>query len=255
MPLYLLIALELKTTKPKTYLFRAWLKKGEDIPKRVVLKHDVTSLKGIPTLIEDSLRKILPDLEQNEGKLTLEFFLPTELLNYDVEEWRPGSDYPIGVDYSVIVRPLERIGKYDRRIRLHRYWKNNKLEDTVTNCAEWLETAAHDCLLPILDKGYVFLGLNFVPDKEFFKELVSSGTPMALWIRQETAKQWQCDLYHQEFCRCRLEELPERLRQQRSISWKQSQRKHTGHLSLLWDDPNRIPLELQETFKLDNLVP
>lgn len=248
-----MIALEPKSKKPKTYLFQAWLKKGADIPKRIVLKQETTPLKGLATLIENSLREIQKEVQQNQGKLTLEFFLPTELLNYDIEEEMAGSDYPIGVDYCVVVRPLERLKQYDRLNRLCRYWgENDKLKDTLGNCAEWLEIAGC-CLVPVLDKGLIFLGLNFVPDKQFFKELVCSGTPMALWIRSEKVKQWQCDLYHQEFCYCRLKELPERLRLKRSVSWGES--KHTGHLSLLWDDPNRIPIELQEDFELRHFQP
>jgi len=249
-PLYLLIALEPKTKKPKTYLVQAWLIKGPESPRRITLKQETIPLKGVPTLIKNLLGEIKVELRQNKNKLTLEFFLPTDLLNNDVEEWIPGSDYPIGVDYCVVVRPLERVRLNERLNRLHGYWESHKLTNAVKECAVWLETA-DNC--SNLNEGVIFFGLNFVPDKNCFKELVKSGIPMALWIRQETAKQWQNDLYHQEFSCCRLEELPECLRKQRRVSWNQY--KHTGHLSLLWDDPTRIPQELQEGFKLSDLQP
>lgn len=255
-PLYLLIALEPKTKKPKTYLFQAWLVKGQDLPKRIVLQQEVVSLKekDILILIKNLLGEIKIELQQNKEKLTIEFFLPTDLLNQNIEEWMSGRDYPLGIDYCVVVRPVERVKQNERLNRLQRYWENYKLRNAVKECAVWLETTTDCRLLPsLLNKGVIFFGLNFILNKECFKELVCSGVPMALWIRQETAKQWQCDWYTQEFSGCQLEELPERLRIKRIDSW--GQHKHTGYLSLLWDDPNRIPLELQEGFNLGDLQP
>jgi len=98
-----------------------------------------------------------------------------------------------------------------------------------------------------LDEGLFFFILTFVPQPDFVFSLIKAGVPIALWSRrayQEIHKEFNALLSscHQ------LEQLPESVRKERQTTWetKQHSRQHSRQISLLWNDPNRLPLKQLE---------
>lgn len=62
-----------------------------------------------------------------------------------------------------------------------------------------------------------------------------------LWPRREMLSEARHRLLRRYTGPRPLRELPEALRQVRECVWVHSAYTHTGSLSLLWDDPNRVP--------------
>ncbi len=242
-PLHLVIVLEPKSKKSKKYNVQAWLfEQGKNYPKQIHEKENIV-LKELPEQIKQARGKINQLLIQNQNRLTLEFFLPIDLLlSYPLEEeYLPQSKGPIGCDYYVLVRPLERLQNEDAFLRLCKIWnQGEKLPQSFASCARWLTEIDPKWGK---DLGKVF-SLNFKPEPAFLGELIGFGTPIVMWIREETAKERHSRL-HQEWSCCRLADIPKTLYEERcSIFWDQD-KKHTGHLSLLWDDPTRVPPSFQ----------
>ncbi len=242
-PLHLVMVLEPKSKKSKKYDVQAWLfRKGKEGSEQIYVKENIT-LKELPEQIKQARGKVSQVLIQNPNSLTLEFFLPIDLLlNHNIEgECLPKSTCPISFDYCVLVRPLERLNNEDAFLRLCQVWKKGeKLQQSFEHCAKWLTEADSKWGK---DLGKVF-SLNFKPDSDFLGELIGFGTPIVMWIRDEAAKEWHFKLYQEWLC-CRLADIPKTLyEERRSIFWDHD-KKHTGHLSLLWDDPNRAPPRFQ----------
>jgi len=242
-PLHLVMVLEPKSKKSKKYDVQAWLfEQGKDGSKQIYVKENIT-LKELPEQIKQARGKVSQILIQNPNSLTLEFFLPIDLLlNHDIEgECLPQSTCPISFDYCVLLRSLERLKNEDAFLRLCQVWnKGDKLQQSFENGAKWLTEPDPKWGK---DLGKVF-SLNFKPDPAFLGELIGFGTPVVMWIRDETAKEWHFKLYQEWSC-CRLADIPKTLyEERRSIFWDHD-KKHTGYLSLLWDDPTRVPPSFQ----------
>jgi len=242
-PLHLVIVLEPKSKKSKKYDVQVWLfEQGKDGSKQIYMKENIT-LKELPEQIKQAREKVSQVLIQNPNSLTLEFFLPIDLLlNHNIEgECLPKSKCPISFDYCVLVRPLERLHNRDAFLRWCQIWKKGeKLQQSFEHCTKWLTKVDPKWGK---DLGKVF-SLNFKPDSDFLGELIEFGTPIVMWIRDEVAKEWHFKLYQEWSC-CRLADIPKTLyEERRSIFWDHD-KKHTGHLSLLWDDPTRIPPRFQ----------
>lgn len=242
-PLHLVMVLEPKSKKSKKYDIQTWLfEQGKDGSKQIYVKENIT-LKELPEQIKQAREKVSQVLIQNPNSLTLEFFLPIDLLlNHNIEgECLPKSKCPISFDYCVLVRPLERLHNRDAFLRWCQIWKKGeKLQQSFASCARWLTEADPKWGK---DLGKVF-SLNFKPDSDFLGELIEFGTPIVMWNRDEVAKEWHFKLYQEWSC-CRLADIPKTLyEERRSIFWDHD-KKHTGHLSLLWDDPTRVPPSFQ----------
>lgn len=246
-PLHLVMVLEPKSKKSKKYDIQTWLfEQGKDGSKQIYVKENIT-LKELPEQIKQARGKVSQVLIQNPKSLTLEFFLPIDLLlNHNIEEeYLPKSTCPISFDYCVLVRSLERLNNEDALLRLRQIWnKGEKLQQSFEHCARWLTEAPVE--LDEEDLGKVF-NLNFKPTPAFLHELINLGVPVVMWIKEETAKGWLSELCKKWSC-CSLADIPNILhKERRSIFLKQlnQDKKHTGHLSLLWDDPTRVPPSFQ----------
>jgi hypothetical protein len=242
-PLHLLI--ELEPELDDNFIVSAWRVKSPEDIKNISLYDDKTfTLDDMPKLIDELLDEIHDALIAIEEPLTIEFFLPKHLLCYDVAFWTPEDDYPIGVDYQVVIRSRERLIEKKLQRRWYRYWNHCKgvLQNEPKTCVAWLDKP-QKTLLSKLDDGFIFFILTFVPQPDFVFSLIRAGVPIALWSRQANQE------IHKEFnallssCH-QLEQLPESVRKERRTTWETKQ--HSGQISLLWDDPNRLPLKQLE---------
>jgi len=201
------------------------------------------------------------------SELTLEFILPRNLISHDVDQWEIDRDFPhsIGTSYPVVVRSLDRLSKR----KLHSPWlqkwrwlqENGHREDA--EAVYWL--ASRGTLSPrsvranlLLEPSLVALAMAFPPEDTFdltTDELTAAlyaGVSVVLWCRGE--------IPHTEFERDvrallsghGLAELPAqvlRLRQ-KADQIPDSSRPLGSHLTLLWDDADRIPASFTRSVRL-----
>jgi hypothetical protein len=253
LPAYLLIELALKYKDKKYYTVQAWLFMTTENVKNIYTK-DKAILNEMPILTKEILG-IIDDLNVNHKQLTIEFILPRHLLCHNVEHWTDEWGDPLGIRYRVVVRSHERL----RNKKLQRFWcacwneakQKGTLQQAVKTCAVRIDKTPLRHFHSKVDNGKFCFILTSVPkimknlEKDVFFALTKSGVPIALWPRQINSAH---ELIQQlnELLSCPLEQLPQCLFKNRYDLWKDEKEQHTGyHLSLLWDDPDRIPPDLQ----------
>jgi len=255
LPPYLLIELAPKNNN-KYYAVQAWLfMSSENIRKVYVEDKKPITLNEVPTLIEEIL-EVIDRFKVNHNQLTIEFILPKHLLLSNVEHWKDGNGDPIGANYRVVVRSRERL----RDKKLQRFWcpcwdeakKQGALQQAAKNHTVLVNETQLRKFRTKVDAGKLCFVLASIPHiltdikKDVFFALTKSGVPIALWPRhiknRDELKQQLSKLLS-----CTLEQLPQCLFKSRRNLWENENEQHTGyHLSLLWDDPDRIPPELQD---------
>ena len=246
-PLHLLIRLEQKNPNKSEYMVQAWLFEGESA-REVYTEESPLPLDRLPDHVGNILECIDDRLCSVSEELTMEFFLPDPLLNHDIEDLKiEEDDDPIGTDHRVVIRSLNRLqNSPSRKRRWFRYW--NKCKDALKNdpreCMFRVDESEKSFPRSRLEEGTVFFILNSLPEQGTLIRLIRSGVPIALWPRQKNSED-KLSVSCQT-----LDELPEFIRKKRLRIWESNGEEHTGHVSLLWDDPKRVPLLEKKKKKL-----
>jgi hypothetical protein len=196
----------------------------------------------------------------SQFQLTVEFFLPKELLNEPVDSWEPDNEYgfgnslPIGYDYKVVVRSNERLSsRYRARNLWWDKWQQVTQDETKPASGYFFSTTecpddSKNLFYQLNQKHFIGCSLQaalFATNQDnFFWCIYRAGIPIALWLRRHL-----CGLNYQDEIQNLLDsttiaELPEAVWQQRRLAREQqaSFEEHIGyHLSLWWDNPYRLP--------------
>jgi hypothetical protein len=257
LPQYLLIELAPKNKHGKyyTYTVQAWLFTGSEPIRNIYTKDKAMTLEAMPELIDEIL-EVVCDFKVSP-QLMIEFILPRDLLYHNIEHCLAESDEPIGIHYPVVVRSRERMRKRRLQQDWCQYWEKAKkkgvLQQMAKTCEVRAETQMDQTQLRKLtgepEKGKICFVFSSVPKmvmdskKDLFFTLIRWGMPIALLPRHINSdnefKQVLSILRS-----CSLEHLPQRVFEIRRKLWQNNKEQHTGyHLSLLWDDPDRIPPE------------
>lgn len=194
-------------------------------------------------------------------QLTVEFFLPQELLNEPVDSWELDDEYgcgkslPIGYDYKVVVRSNTRLSyRYPYRNLWREKWE--QVTQNETKLASECFFSTTECpddptnFFYQIQQQY-FLGCSLqaallaASQDNFFWCIYHAGIPIALWLRRHLYNlNYQDEI--QNLLDCTIAELPEAVWKQRRVAREQqvSLEEHIGyHLSLWWDNPYRLPPE------------
>jgi transcriptional regulator with XRE-family HTH domain len=188
------------------------------------------------------------------GEVRVEFVLPLDLINLPVDRWRvPELDVPLGVQYPVVVRSLERM----RAQNWHRVWRSR-----------WRHLAAEPGASLVLrgdstdkpdshgfarqlhaDPRYVGMVLSEPPvraDGQGVTEMTQAlraGLPFLVWSRDDCHAPTFRDAVAELLGDGELADLPERVRDMR----RRAETAPTGdgdtgpqHLAVLWDDPDQL---------------
>jgi len=209
--------------------------------------------KNLPSVIDSILHdKILPKHAVCRDEFTIEFFLPKNLLFEPIDQWLLDADLgeTLGSGYKLVIRSSERFESKKAFNLLNDYWC--RLKKRIPN---FLQNHPKQMIYNIpkgevvgiqteLEDGKLLFILNFMSDQDFLYTLIKHGVPLLLWTRKNPT----CDEEIKEFdnllfCCATLEQLPEKLRKERLriVEHELDQSRMTFNLSLLWDDPNKIP--------------
>lgn len=216
----------------------------------------------LPALVATALEEAQHLLRYRIPDLTIEFCLPYELMSDDVDQLsKPDpqvGERCLGTLYPVIVRPFYRLmdsgesrGWWEARWHniKRRILDQNPDEAQVWICAED-EQLLDRVVVRLTDRSQkiCFLGLPFTPagkmgELSIFTEMMRAGIPVALWPRLRNAQMELPDIHSllsellSDEC---LAELPNHLQSRRLNV--HANRQHPGnHMTLLWDDADRIP--------------
>jgi hypothetical protein len=125
---YFVVQIEEDPVTPHQYRLAVWLQDGRGRDEVLQLDDEPCPLPDIPGQIDRLLGEIAARIATRVGDPTIEVILPRTLLGHPVDRWPirvgPGeTPYPIGIEYPVVVRSLERMGNQMLRHRWQRKWR------------------------------------------------------------------------------------------------------------------------------------
>ncbi|TCJ34214.1 hypothetical protein E0504_33670 [Parafrankia sp. BMG5.11] len=207
--------------------------------------------------VSGAVRKAERILSHTADELSLEFVLPFDLLDAEVEWWRKedrfGPPRPLVLDYSVTLRSLERVESPELHRVLRERWRY--VDQPADSATYWCAAHPHAGALSLeaalrADKRLIALVLSGPPHSgsRAMGELLAglrTGIAGILWRRTHGLDKADPDeslraaLAHQ-----RAADLPRATRHLRldaQLLPPEEQLLHLGRqVALLWDDPHRI---------------
>jgi hypothetical protein len=259
-PLRSFVVVELREDgpRPDLYLMSVWLQHDNGYGRALHVNDDQPlPLHLLPGQLDAVLLELAQEGVEEIGDVTIEFVLPQELLGHAVDQWPvllAGMNHEIGTVYPVVVRSLERIRNPMFRARWQRRWRQLREYGGAANAdlVQWLHWGDADhgrALAQLLAPGEespVCLIVSFSaaagsPPTAITAGLVA-GVPVMLWCRDgRFAARFEADIPRQMYARP-LTDLPALVLRLRQEASRHGDPEHLGrHLSLLWDDPERIP--------------
>jgi hypothetical protein len=273
------------TFTAEEFVVRAWAWRGNDTITELAFDDarqqftHTASLDTMPEVIRQLRRvnaRMLPD---EEGSLTIELFVPSELLHYAVDTFPfpvgIKKSVDLGVKYPIVVRSLERISdKYFDVLQDQWRAKWLRFRDLVSathDRTEGIEPAARapvaespedipelllwicqlqDRSLAQLDQGLGNDGVigmaslvapaELPPELDVITTMLDAGVPIAFWLRKTAAAP---DI--EQICRTlltikQINRLPQLLWERRK-NFGATDPQIWRNVTLMWDDPNRLP--------------
>lgn len=254
-PLYLLIELAPKAEAPDCYIVQAWAW-SEYRKQRIFAEDTPLSLDAIPQVINALIEAIVDDqLAANNEHPAIEFFLPRALLDKDVDQWVLEDEETLGLRHTVAIRFRERTAEKKYWPAWMNRWNGFDLahpySQSMIEKVDTLEGCASRALRLRLEEVICLTLTCPLPSgsevqNRLFSMLLRSGTPIALWPRQcKVSLDELQQMIETLLAGDTLERLPGVVWKCRKAAWKEGGECLPGnHLTLLWDDPNRLPHKL-----------
>ncbi|MEA5582910.1 hypothetical protein VB620_16360 [Nodularia harveyana UHCC-0300] len=254
---YLMVSIKDNNAYPNTFQISGWLASDEIIKnsesdliplnnqhsgvnfEECQVTENLYALEQIQEIVRNYQRQI--NCIREVDKLIIEFFLPASLLCLDVDKWIADPKHQIlwGSLYQVRIRSLDRLSiQYrDRKEIWKRKWiavqkcKNpsQQFVSSYSNCN------ADTLVRRLQDEKFVGLKLSSVLKSDYVSiasALYYTGTPIALWLRCDP-QDGDCKTQLNKLLEVEhLLQLPNQIFEQRC--------KSNQHISLIWDDPNRV---------------
>lgn len=216
----------------------------------------ICNLNEVSLELNQFLEKALRLLRGKNYCLTIEVFLPTDLMGMEIDRWKISDpvdeDMTLGIKYPIRLRSLERL---DLRYLDHylSQWRESwhqvrKLLENTPN-QEWFETLAEienfswKLLKVNLNKK---IGLKVTCHhpksmrKDLFKAILQAKTPVAIWTRTDIPNLDQVTAIDEILSFKPLCHLCESVRQTREKADAQTGEHLGHHLALLWENPYRL---------------
>jgi hypothetical protein len=210
---------------------------------------ETLTFKEIPQAINIFLNQIG---ECSSSKLTIEIFLPLELINEAVDSWEIENEFGFPVklsgEYKVIVRSIERLLPTYSRYKGFWHEKWARLQKIIINSVFsafvlWEDDDLKKLFVELKKENIIGIQLRKTPIEtgkgSVFAVILSTAIPVALWLRCHLP---ECSQQVDGLLRCCIDQLTETVAKQRLEALPQPENSHIGHhLSLLWEDPYRLP--------------
>jgi hypothetical protein len=263
---YLLVKLEPTDEAQSQFKVSAWIWRGRDSVTRLYFDDGgekkqpttTTDLQGMPGVLETLLWQTFTALNKNTAGLTIEIFVPYQQLGYEADRWLIPAGFnkiSVGVKYPVVVRSYDRIAEKTQAWfwdAWNEKWDQFQALQAKGDPIVWVCEMQENKLLEKELSGANKVGLASLvaPDElppvnnlSLIQRLLTSGMPIAFWLRKTADN----PIVARKACRNllaakQLKKLPRQLWDRR----RDPEHTHAhlwGHVTLLWDDPTRIPPE------------
>jgi hypothetical protein len=254
---YIVVEVREDGPRPDRYLMSIWLQHDDGGGRALHVNDDRPApLHELPAKLDEVLRALAQDSMEQIGDLTVEFVLPRNLLSHAVDQWPivlNGLPHEIGTENLVVVRSLDRIRNPMVQSRWRRRWRQVRVAGAVAKAelVHWMwrgqigysGAAANVWALgDELPCIIVPFAANADPLPVEVAAGLDAGIPIMLWCRDRRgAEQFEAEIPIQMYS-VGLVRLPAMVLRLRREAAKQNSIDHLGrHLSLLWDDPERLP--------------
>ncbi len=275
---YLLIALRPEAGTDK-YRINAWLIPDEKAldrndPYQGFVSLDIDEQQpGVTCCFDEVPKKVDAFLQEcldrlfdydKDYHLTIELFLPDKYLCTDFNCWQFQDDnerlIPLTTQYTVLLRSSRRLARKYQRLHRSNWRENwNKVEQGWKlpaskdfHLLKQMKDFERDTLAALL-RAEQKIGIQAacaLPLEEDQKELLfgaihDAATPIAIWfICDDDIPNLEDNIpILKELTNTRLGELPDYIKKQRLFAYaKKRPEQHLGyHLSILWENPYRLP--------------
>ena len=235
----------------------------DDVP--CVYTHGQCDKNKILDIIDDVIET---KFDENDNIQAIEFILPCQWIHLDVNEWKRNDEIEWNSrlidDYQVSVR-LDRYHYKGKRLkrRFRDRWKKKWNRFKTMNADQCANTSIfwvcnHEnydvkklCSEFTYDEDKTCLMQTFLPQHpdDFGLALLNAGIPVAVWCKKYGHLKNDHEIIKNDLFELikdgNLIMLPDRIHK---VCRKPEQKKRLqDHLTLLWDDPGRLPKDLQES--------
>ena len=213
-------------------------------------------LTQISTELDKFLKKAIRYLRGKRYDLTIEIFLPSDLMCMEIDRWKitdPIADeITLGIKYPIRLRSLERLNLdyLDSYLsQWYEYW--DKVRDILQNepiqeLFEHLQEMESFNWKLLSSKLKERIGLKVTCThsksirKDLFKAILRATTPIAIWTRTDIANLDQVTAIDKILTFKPLCHLGESVRLTREQADAQTEEHLGHHLALLWENPYRL---------------
>lgn len=263
---YLIATLVPGDSDDEKFLLNAWLiidDLVQDLSKfQPLLDHNeqqrgkLCKLTQIPTELNKFLKKALKYLRGKRYDLTIEIFLPSDLMCMEIDRWKItdpiADDITLGIKYPIRLRSLERLSLnyLDSYLsQWYEYWDKVRdilQDEPIQEFFEHLqETESFNWkLLRSNLNGKIGLKVTCTHSKsirkDLFKAILIATTPIAIWTRIDIANLDQVMAIDKILTLKPLRHLCESVRLTREQADAQAEEHLGHHLALLWENPYRL---------------
>lgn len=212
------------------------------------------SVEELPGMLDELFEQVVDELCRCQNNLIIELMVPLGLLNCAADRWalQRGlrASVPFGVPYRVVLRSWER--SYDPLCRrIAPFWKKkwNRIQSSNGPSYIWKNLEIEPSAATLHELADSVL-IGFVPEPNVvLGQLVEAGVPIAAWPRESSVSG------QLETCLAMLARQPMRwpelIREYRCAAHSGTDPEHLGyHLSVLWDDPNKILPDARQSARL-----
>ena len=215
-------------------------------------------LTQIPQELDKIIRKALKYLRGKKYSLTIEFFLPSNLMCEEVDRWKisdpVAEEITLGIKYPIRLRSLERLDLYYLDSYLSQWYDSwHKVKQFLPH-KPTLEVFEHLSeiesfnwkLLKIKLQEKIGLKVTCAhPEsirKDLFRAILSATTPIAIWLRNDIPCLNQVTFIDEILTLQPLTNLCKAVKNMREEADANPQiDKHLGcHLAILWENPYRL---------------
>lgn len=275
-PAYLLIDIypdehNINTAREKLFFIEILLWQDRDNVEYLYANDIPVSLEKVRKRLNESYRnhasKLLPVIDH----LTIEFFLPNEFICHDVDQWflkeEGAFETKWGTHCPIVVRSRDRAIKSQKSPFWYKDWTlkwklfQSLSQHNHTDYMFWIcDRTEHEPkqLYEFLrhDKQTICLGLLFMPTNNsgqlgFLTAILQAGMPVALWPRADkNVSRNSTDVrtkIEAIVLDNKLSELPNLIHKERQLAASKNKSDLGNYLTLLWDDPYRLPDKFNPT--------
>jgi hypothetical protein len=215
------------------------------------------NLNRLPTEFSKLLQKAVALLRRKKHHLTIEFFLPSNLMCVEVDRWKIKindlDEIILGTKYPVRLRSTECLNPGFLDYNWHQWCENwDKVRDVlkekpVDNLFEHLQEItnfnAESFTYKLIDKIGIKLTCAHPQSmrKDLFRAIRLSTTPIAIWIRTDISNLDRVTEIDKVLTSQPLGDLCKSVQKIRVQAHAQQAEEHLGlHLAILWENPYRL---------------